>query len=355
MARVNTGFSLLDADRDLLIQQFLGIYRECLEPGASGDMAGQKMLPRVALVESDRNGNLVRLNQAAIELLRPACRGNMQRPLTECCPALAAAIWPSLQAPPCGAHEDPMPGLAAGEVTLALPRDPVRLCYFARSRPYGSGLVLAASPLPDPPALPAGAADSAELVRMRQALHDGPCNDLVALRLQVEQWQHALELPVGRLAGVQAWVDQLQNIEQALRGLIEDWPHRRVGAAGLAVALEYLVAGLQAAGGIDCVWRCERAIDVSDDEVAENLYLIAREAVINALRHSGGSQVTVTLGAGASNRLVIADDGGGLDFARDLACRRGGLSSMRRRARQIGVGLSFRRARPSGLVVDLTF
>jgi signal transduction histidine kinase len=64
------------------------------------------------------------------------------------------------------------------------------------------------------------------------------------------------------------------------------------------------------------------------------VYRVAQEALHNALRHSGGRHVAITL-RGTSKRLVleVADDGGGFDTA---AASGIGLVSMRERAAAAG-------------------
>ena len=74
------------------------------------------------------------------------------------------------------------------------------------------------------------------------------------------------------------------------------------------------------------------------------MYRIAAEAVGNAVRHSGGSEVTIRASVAPDRvELIVADDGAGVatEAARDATKRkRLGLASMRRRAEAIDAELS---------------
>lgn len=74
-------------------------------------------------------------------------------------------------------------------------------------------------------------------------------------------------------------------------------------------------------------------------DLRQNLYLIFKEAINNAARHSGADRVTVDLTAqGGELELVVADDGTGLGESRRRSGQ--GLRNMAMRARRIGGDLS---------------
>jgi signal transduction histidine kinase len=83
----------------------------------------------------------------------------------------------------------------------------------------------------------------------------------------------------------------------------------------------------------------------------EDLVRLAREAVVNAARHSGSPTVQVTL---SHRRLTVGDDGGGFDPAYG---RPGGfgLTSMRERADAIGAALTISSAPGHGTCVEVTW
>jgi len=70
-------------------------------------------------------------------------------------------------------------------------------------------------------------------------------------------------------------------------------------------------------------------------DTRRDVYLIFKEALNNAARHSGGSRVHVSLDSDGTALVVsVVDDGGGFDpGAEDQG---NGLASMRRRAERLG-------------------
>ena len=77
-------------------------------------------------------------------------------------------------------------------------------------------------------------------------------------------------------------------------------------------------------------------------DVRHNIFLIAKEALTNALRHAGGATVFVQVRVEEKNfKLVIADDGRGFDV--NNPCDNGqhnGLGNLRRRAEAVGGSLN---------------
>lgn len=344
--------------RDSFVDQFLEFYRKLLQGFVQGGCRDPSGTPfgdledRVAFIECDRFGDVVAYNKAAIDLFGAGSTGTTRGPLMRCFPNLAAGIHGVLDNPDEAANRrltEPM----AGDFVLNLAQGRARVCYAVQPRPNHAGALLAASALPDELKISGVLVAKTDIIRLRHALHDGPCNDLVALRLQAEALRRTSTLSAEQRRWLDGWLDQLQAIENSMRGLIEGWQVCQVGAGNFTQALERLAADTQAAGPVRCVCRTARALDLRDDGVAENLYLIVKEALANAVRHSGCSKVEITIGAGAGNRLVVADNGRGYAFEQALIQSRGGVASMRFRAHQIGASLSFRRASASGLVVDI--
>jgi signal transduction histidine kinase len=79
----------------------------------------------------------------------------------------------------------------------------------------------------------------------------------------------------------------------------------------------------------------------------EALLRIVREAITNAVRHSGATLVTVRLSAGGALSLEVADDGGGFDPDVPPPAASVGLRGMRERAEALGGDLSVV-SRPGG-------
>jgi signal transduction histidine kinase len=178
------------------------------------------------------------------------------------------------------------------------------------------------------------AAEGAEEERARLAreLHDVPLQELAAVIRRLEI-----------LPGAEAEREDLRALAGHLRNVATDLRPPVLDDLGLPAALEFLAeettsqempveASITDDTGLGPDLRPPGAVELA-------FFRIAREAVGNAVRHSGGTRVAIEA-AVAPDRvdLVVADDGTGLgaDAAR-LAARQSrlGLASMRRRAEAV--------------------
>lgn len=90
--------------------------------------------------------------------------------------------------------------------------------------------------------------------------------------------------------------------------------------------------------------------------IRDEVYSIGREALVNAFRHSGASNITVELDYGAKQlRILVRDDGCGIDPQVLESGREGhwGLSGMRERSERIGAKLHVRSRVGDGTEVAL--
>jgi signal transduction histidine kinase len=90
--------------------------------------------------------------------------------------------------------------------------------------------------------------------------------------------------------------------------------------------------------------------------IRDEVYSVGREALVNAFRHSGASNITVELDYGAKQlRILVRDDGCGIDPQVLESGREGhwGLSGMRERSERIGAKLKVRSRAGSGTEVEL--
>jgi two-component system sensor histidine kinase DegS len=183
----------------------------------------------------------------------------------------------------------------------------------------------------------AAEASEAERARLARDLHDVPLQELAAVirRLEILPGAEAESEDLRALAG------HLRNVATELRPPVLD-------DLGLPAALDYLAeetttSALPVTTELvdDTGFGTERR-PPTDVELA--MFRIASEAVGNAVRHSGGSEVKVHAAVAPDRvELVVTDDGAGLatEAARGASRRkRLGLASMRRRAEAIDAELS---------------
>jgi signal transduction histidine kinase len=121
----------------------------------------------------------------------------------------------------------------------------------------------------------------------------------------------------------------------------------------LGAAVGRLASALALRSGVDIALHVPPDIDASPN-VRDAVLGITREAVTNAVRHSGGRSLVVTLSDGDALRLQVCDDGDG--FAVEAEAREGtgfGLTSMRERAGLAGGALAVTSRPGMGTLVEL--
>jgi len=90
-------------------------------------------------------------------------------------------------------------------------------------------------------------------------------------------------------------------------------------------------------------------------EMRHNIFLIVKEALTNALKHSGAGEVHVQARLdGYTLQILVADDGKGFDPASPAEGRRNGMGNMRRRAAAMNASLDVQSTPGKGTKVTLS-
>jgi signal transduction histidine kinase len=125
---------------------------------------------------------------------------------------------------------------------------------------------------------------------------------------------------------------------------------------GLFSALEDLSYQSQLLFGASCRFRTRGSPPACEHVIAMHLYRITQEAIHNAVRHGGASQINIALiSRGHRHRLIITDNGRGFDPGARRAAPGGGLRLMNYRATVIGATFSLRSSRGRGTRVACSF
>ena len=179
-----------------------------------------------------------------------------------------------------------------------------------------------------------------EQMRIGQDLHDGLCQNLVAIDCAAACLKADLEaksLPEAETA---------ETIQKLLREAVVEARDLARGifpvqmdAEGLPAALEDLVTKTNRLPQVTVTFEVEGEASIADPQVAMHLYRIAQQALNNALSHARSQRIAVRLKReGMRVTMTIADDGCG--FAQPQSSSRGmGLRTMSYRARLIGAEL----------------
>lgn len=201
---------------------------------------------------------------------------------------------------------------------------------------------------------------AAEADRSRRQLlaevHDGPLQTLVvaAMTLEVGLDELAGDLP-GRRECAQALVAVHESIAEVRALLSGRGPHAGV-PENLPSALAQLVDahGPQFPAGVSVLCAVDRDLP---DPVCQSVYLITREAILNAVKHADADTLTVTAAATDQTLVVsVADDGVGVAAEQLLDARgRGhlGMALMAERSAAVGGTVTVRPQPAGGTVVDV--
>jgi signal transduction histidine kinase len=195
-----------------------------------------------------------------------------------------------------------------------------------------------------------------EQARIGQDLHDGLCQMLVSIGLNLNALKGGLEdrgLPesakadriAGKLSGA---IATARHVAQGLYPV-------NLESDGLAAALHQLAANTSADFGVPCTAECGEGVSPGGQTIAIHLYRIAQEAVHNAIKHASPTRILIRLGIEQDRgSLTIADDGTGISGSPKPGPGMG-LEIMRYRAGMIGGTLEIRRGETGGTIVVCLF
>jgi signal transduction histidine kinase len=188
--------------------------------------------------------------------------------------------------------------------------------------------------------------------RIGQDLHDSVGQELTALSLVAKDLAETLRSGPAKASPMVERMDQgLQRSQRGLRAVLRGLRPVAVDSAGLMAALTNLTDRIQQEGKVTCAFDCPEPVAVADNLSATHLYLIAQEAVHNAVKHARAQKVRITLRADGGLVLRVQDDGVGMR-ASPAEGQGLGLRIMRNRAAILGAKLTIERADPSGTLVS---
>jgi signal transduction histidine kinase/ligand-binding sensor domain-containing protein len=179
-----------------------------------------------------------------------------------------------------------------------------------------------------------------ERTRIARELHDTLAQGLAGVKMQIDS-ALAAEKPEGaRRSLLYARSMVTSSLAEVRRSIWVLRAQAAKGREGLGASLEGSLRQLTGDAGLRSTVRVVGEPRVLEAEVERNLLRIAHEAVTNAVRHSGASEVAVEMAFEAEAlRLRVKDDGHGFDPSRYLQGMSGehfGLLGIVERARWMG-------------------
>jgi signal transduction histidine kinase len=158
-----------------------------------------------------------------------------------------------------------------------------------------------------------------ERIRLARDLHDGVLQSLTGIALRLAAVRRLLEAEPAAAAERLEQLQRLIALEQRdLRFYIQELkPSSRAGGAPatLGSRLEELAQRVAREWDLTVDLHAADAVEGVADGMVQEVYLIAREAVVNAVRHGGASRVVIRVDQPADGlALSVADNGTGFPF-----------------------------------------
>jgi signal transduction histidine kinase len=187
-------------------------------------------------------------------------------------------------------------------------------------------------------------------------LHDDLAQLLFKLSLQVDIARR--HLSSGKIPETERTLEEIKDTKartsDRIRALIRDLHRSPLGRAGLAESIQSFI--LETARDSDVDFHTDVAEVELPPPIALLVYHIAREGVMNALRHAHARNVWLTVKRdGDSVEMVLRDDGAGFDTDAPPPDGHFGLTMMRERALVGGGSFELKSAEGEGTVVTVRF
>jgi signal transduction histidine kinase/ligand-binding sensor domain-containing protein len=196
-----------------------------------------------------------------------------------------------------------------------------------------------------------------ERERIARTLHDTFLQSVHGLILRFHSIKGGLAKNDAMQQQIDAALDAADAVVDEGRDQLMELRTHHACAGELAPTLSAAAAAACAEQGVTFSLREQGTRRALRAEAQDELFAIAREAIANALRHSGSADIAVELGYEASRlTLAIRDRGTGLDEAvrqtgqRD---RHWGLTGMRERAARIGAKLAIHSVAGAGTSIEI--
>ena len=186
-----------------------------------------------------------------------------------------------------------------------------------------------------------------EQERLSQELHDGLCQQLIAIGFLARA--NALRLKDHRVVQVEDLEKVAKLINSSVmdaRNVAHDLHKEDIEAAEFTYALQDLVD--RKIWRTPCRLELKTDIDLEDDTAASQIYRILREALINANKHARATEIVLEVRR-TKNALIFSVRDNGVGFNRKPKASQGlGFRIMDYRAKSIGADLEFESRKKGG-------
>jgi len=198
-----------------------------------------------------------------------------------------------------------------------------------------------------------------ERERIGMDLHDGVIQSLYSVGLRLESCLSLITSAPGQVAQrLEGATDDVADIIKQIRDYVFDLRTHQLLGRGLGQGLVELAQELRASTMMQVDVLSDDAAREASQRLSETqattLFLVAREALINILKHARASAATVSLAAyDGTLRLTVRDDGIGFDPEAGLSASGHGLRNIAERAKQLGGRLNVGSQPSAGTEISL--
>jgi signal transduction histidine kinase len=185
-----------------------------------------------------------------------------------------------------------------------------------------------------------------ERQRMARDVHDGIGGQLASLIAQVRMRKINMDdveqSLVGGLSELRLLVASLDVIGETLADAMATFQERaRQQAAAAGMTLDWNQSD-------------DLAAEIRDQRWLLNLYRLMQEAITNAIRHSGGDRITVTIGHIEGRTILVCIEDNGKGFEREAVKLGRGLANLEHRSKDLQGVISITQAQTGrGTVIHL--
>jgi signal transduction histidine kinase len=196
-----------------------------------------------------------------------------------------------------------------------------------------------------------------ERERIARDLHDTLLQGIYSASIHLDLANSRLQQDSPAKPAVERGLDLIRQVSQEGRNALRSLRSRQTSSEGLEQALSLLSKEFALPENISFVVATDGQPRALRPLVRDEAYLIAREAVINAIHHAQASKIEVEVSYASRHlRVMVRDNGCGIDSQLVRTGREGhwGLQGMRERADRIGGKLNVLSGVDAGTEIELS-
>lgn len=191
--------------------------------------------------------------------------------------------------------------------------------------------------------------------RLARDLHDDLSQKMALLSIEIERLRRTFPAEDNLNQRLLTLQDRVEDISTDIRDISHKLHPVKLDHLGLAAAVSSLCRELEDAGELRVNCHQEGDLEKLPKEVSLCTYRIVQEALRNCTKHSGAGMARVELDhTGQELRLIVSDNGRGIDVKSPSVTQGLGLTSMHERVRAAGGYMVIRSKLGSGTSIEIS-